>query len=400
VSPAEIGDIQELARSNERLRAQQDAISSVLRAVVRSAGLQPVLDEVSRAARRLCDGQYASLYLAEGSVLRAVSGDGGSGVEQLEYDKTYPHPFDRTTFAGRTAVTRAIVHIPDVDLDPEYAYPGPRAGYRAGIGVPVLFEDELIGVLIIVRTEPEPYTDEQIQLLQTFADQTAITIANARLTNAVERQRAELSRFVSPQVAELLSSEQGEQLLAGHRAYISCLFCDLRGFTSFSETAAPEELLELLREYHTVIGDLIPAHRGTLQNFSGDGLMVFFNDPAPVEDHEQAAVRMALALHERFRELADTWRRRGSDIGLGVGIAAGYATVGRIGFEGRYDYGAVGPVPNLASRLSTQADAGQTLISQRVFAEIDDVVDTTPVGEIELKGFRDAVVVHDVRGLR
>jgi class 3 adenylate cyclase len=285
-------------------------------------------------------------------------------------------------------------------LDSEYAYLGPRTGFRAGLGVPVLFEDELIGVLLIVREEPGPYTDEQVQLVQTFADQTAITIANARLTNAVERQRMELSRFVSPQVADLLSSEQGEQLLAGHRAYISCLFSDLRGFTAFAETAAPEELLELLREYQTLIGELIPTYHGTLEHFAGDGLMVFFNDPVPVDDHELNAVRMALAAHERFRELADTWRKRGSELGLGIGIAAGYATLGRIGFEGRYDYGAVGPVTNLASRLSTHAAIGQTLISQRALAEVEDVVDAAPVGEVELKGFRRPVVAYEVRGLR
>ena len=390
--------MQELARSNERLREQQDAISSVLRAVVRSAELQPVLDEVTSAAMRLCAGQYALLYLAEGDVLVAVSGVGG--VRQLEYDKSHPHAFDRTTWAGRTAVTREMVHVPDVHQDAEYAYAGPRAGFRAGLGAPVLFEDELIGVLLIVRENPGPYTDEQVQLLQTFADQTAITIANARLTNAVERQRVELSRFVSPQVADLLSSERGEQLLAGHRAYVSCLFSDLRGFTAFAETAAPEELLELLREYHTLIGELIPTYHGTLEHFAGDGLMVFFNDPVPVDDHELEAVRMALAVHERFRDLADTWRRRGSELGLGIGIAAGYATLGRIGFEGRYDYGAVGPVTNLASRLSTHAAIGQTLISQRALAEIEDAVEAAPVGEVELKGFGRPVVAYEVRGLR
>jgi len=390
-------DMQELARSNERLREQQDAISGVLRAVVRSEELQPVLDEVSEAARRLCAGQYASLYLAEGDGLQAVSGAGG--LDAWEYDKSHPHALDRTTFAGRAAVTRAIVHIPDILVDREYEYPGPRAGYRAGLGVPVLFEDELIGVLAIVRTEPEPFTDEEIQLVQTFADQVAVTIANARLSNAVERQRLELSRFVSPQVAELLSSERGEQLLAGHRAYVACLFCDLRGSTAFTESAAPEETLELLREYHGLIGELIVTHHGTLEHFAGDGLMVFFNDPAPVDDHELEAIRMALALHGRFRELAETWRKRGFDIGLGIGIAAGYATAGRIGFEGRYDYGVVGPVTNLASRLSTHASVGQTLISQRVFAEVEDVVDAAPVGEVDLKGFARPVAAYEVRAL-
>jgi class 3 adenylate cyclase len=398
VSAPETLDAEELARSNERLRAQQRAVSSVLRAVVGSAGLQPLLDEVIGAARQLCDGEYGSLHLAEGNLLPAASCSGS--FEQWEYDKHHPHTLDRTTIVGRTAVTRGPVHIPDVLADPEYSYSGPRTGFRAGLGVPVLFDDELIGVMGIVRAQPEPFTDEQIQLVQTFADQAAIAIANARLIDAVERQRTELSRFVSPQVAELLSSEQGEQLLAGHRAYIACLFCDLRGFTAFAETAAPEELLELLREYHTTIGELIPAYDGTLEHFAGDGLMVFFNDPVPVEDHELKAIRMALAVQERFDELADTWRKRGSDLGLGIGIAAGYATLGRIGFEGRYDYGALGPVTNLASRLSTHAEAGQILISQRVFAEVENVVDAEPVGEIQLKGFGRPAAAYEVRALR
>src|SRR5437870_3495841 len=152
------------------------------------------------------------------------------------------------------------------------------------LGVPVMIEDDLIGVVVIVHRDPHSFTDEHVSLVQTFADQAAIAIANARLIEAVERQRTELSRFVSPQVAELVSSKDGELLLAGHRAYISCLFCDLRGFTSFAETAAPEELFEVLREYHNALGELIPAYKGTLEHFAGDGLMVFFNDPLPLED--------------------------------------------------------------------------------------------------------------------
>jgi adenylate cyclase len=398
VSKAESHDLQELARSNERLRAQQDAISSVLRTVVRSAELQPVLDEVTTAAMQLCAGRYGMLYLVEGDVLLAVAGVGG--IHQLEYDKGHPHAFDRTTWAGRAAVTREIVHVPDVRVDAEYTYPGPRTGYRAGLGVPVLFEDELIGVLLIVREEPGPYTDEQIQVVQTFADQAAITIANARLSNAVERQRKELSRFVAPQVAELLTTDRGEQLLAGHRAYVACVYCDLRGSTAFAEAAAPEEVLELLNEYHSLIGNLIHAHQGTLEHFAGDGLMLFFNDPVPIENPELEAIRMALAIQEGFGELANTWRRRGSDIGLGIGIASGYATLGRIGFEGRYDYGVVGPVANLAARLSSHAESGQTLINQRLLAEIEDVVDAMAVGELELKGFGNPVPAFELRGLR
>ena len=397
MSAPEILDAEELARTNERLREQQRAVSNVLRAVARSEGLQPVLDEIVESATRLCAGDNGRLWLVKDGLLHAAAQYGSP--ETYEHDVQHPHTVDRTSLAGRVALTHAPVHIPDILADPEYTYPGPRP-YRAMLGVPVLIENDLIGVVAVVRIPPEPFAEGHIELVRTFADQAAIAIANARLIDAVERQRTELARFVSPQVAELLSNEQGEHLLAGHRAYISCLFCDLRGFTAFAETAAPEELLELLREYHAAIGELIPVYDATLEHFAGDGLMLFFNDPVPVDDHALKAIRMALAAQARFDELADTWRKRGSDVGLGIGIAAGYATLGRIGFEGRYDYGALGPVTNLASRLSTHAEPGQILISQRVFAEVEDVVDAEPVGEIELKGFGRPVVAYDIRGLR
>jgi class 3 adenylate cyclase len=300
---------------------------------------------------------------------------------------------------GRTAVMRETIHVPDILVDPEYTYAGPRP-YRSMLGAPVMVEDDLIGVVVVVRTEPRPFTDDQIALLDTFANQAAIAIANARLIEAVERQRTELSRFVSPQVAELITSEQGEQLLAGHRAYISCLFCDLRDFTSFAETAAPEELFEVLRAYHGTLGELIPAYEGTLEHFAGDGVMVFFNDPVAVKNHELQAIRLALAAQERFAELAQEWRKRGTELGLGIGIEAGYATAGRIGFEGRYDYGALGPVTNRASRLSSRALASQILIGQRVFAAVEEAVDAFPVGELELKGFGRTIRAYEVRGLR
>lgn len=402
MSPA--AEIDALRRSNASLREQQRAVGKVMRAVARSEGVQAVLDEVVEAATRICEGLSAQLYLAEEGRLCAVAhytqAGPGSSDPGPAYDREHPHALDRTTIAGRAAVTRDVIHIPDAAADPEYAYRGPRAYVRAGLGVPILFEDDLIGVVAVVRDVPTPFADEQIALIRTFADQAAIAIANARLLDAVERQRTELSRFVSPQIAELLTSERGEEILAGHRAYISVLFSDLRGFTSFVETAAPEELFELLREYHALIGDLLPTYEGTLEHFAGDGVMVFFNDPVPVADHEQQAIGMAAALQERFRELAAVWRKRGIDLGVGVGIAAGYATLGRIGFEGRYDYAAQGPVTNLASRLSSHAKPGQILISQRVFASVEDHVDTKPVGEIELKGFGRPITAYEVRGLR
>jgi class 3 adenylate cyclase/putative methionine-R-sulfoxide reductase with GAF domain len=390
-------DASRLTREVEDLREQQRALSGVLRAIARSEGLQVVLDEVVEACRRLCEADSGALWLLEDGLLHSVAHQGGAVSAQ--FDSEHPHALDRTTLAGRTAVSRRTIHIPDVLDDPDYAYSGPRP-YRSMLGAPVMVEDDLIGVVNLVRQEPRPFTDDHIALLQTFANQAAIAIANARLIEAVERQRTELSRFISPQVAELISSEQGEQLLAGHRAYISCFFSDLRGFTAFAETAAPEELFEVLRAYHAMLGELIPAHHGTLEHFAGDGVMVFFNDPVTVEDHELQAIRIALAAQERFADLARGWRKRGTELGLGIGIEAGYATLGRIGFQGRYDYGALGPVTNLTSRLSTHATAGQILIGPRAFAAVDEAVDSAPVGQLELRGFGRAIPAYEVRGLR
>jgi adenylate cyclase len=387
----------ELARRLEAADERQRAISSVLRAVARSAGLQPVLDEIVEACRRLCNADSGALWLLEDGMLQSVAHQGGPSA--AAYDSLHPHSVDRTTGAGRTALLRQPVLIPDAELDPEYTYSGPRH-YRAMLGVPVMVEDELMGVVVVVSSEPHAFDEAHITLLQTFADQAAIALANARLIEAVERQRTELSRFLSPQVAELVSSKDGEQLLAGHRAYITCLFFDLRGFTAFAETAAPEELLDVLREYHAALGGLIPAYGGTLEHFAGDGMMVFFNDPLPVADHELQAVRLALAAQERLAHLGEAWDKRGVELALGVGIEAGYATVGRIGFEGRYDYGVVGPVTNLASRLSTRATAGQILIGRHVYAAVDEAVETAPAGKLELKGFARPVPAYEVLGLR
>jgi class 3 adenylate cyclase len=384
-------------RELEALREQQHAISGVLRALAQSAGLQPVLDEVVEACRRLCRADTGRLWLLDGDVLLSVAHDGG-GAEGFSYDKEHPHAIDRSSAAGRAAVTRRPVHIPNVDQDPEYTYSGPRP-YKAMLGAPILIEDELIGVVVVVRTEPTPFSDDQIALIETFADQAAVAIANARLLETVERQRTELARFVSPPVAELITSEEGKQLLAGHRAYITIAYFDLRGFTAFAETAEPEELIDIVREYHSATGELVTAHSGTLEHFAGDGLMVFFNDPVAIEEPELQAARLALAMRDRIGELAAGWRKRGYELGLGAGIAVGHATLGRIGFEGRYDYGALGSVTNIASRLSDEAGPGKILLTQRAYAALEGRVEARTVGSLELKGLGRPVDVYELVGI-
>jgi class 3 adenylate cyclase len=220
------------------------------------------------------------------------------------------------------------------------------------------------------------------------------------LMQTIERQKTELSRFLSPQIAALVSSPEGEQLLAGHRRQITVAFCDLRGFTAFAEQADPEELFGVLGEYHRMMGDAIVEHGGTLEHFAGDGVMIFFNDPVPQEDHVERAVRMAVAMRERFAPLAANWRKRGYELGFGVGIAVGYATLGRIGFEGRHDYGAIGNVVILASRLSSQAEANQILLSQRAAGMVEELVEVESVGDLQIKGLSRPVTASNVLAAR
>jgi len=209
-----------------------------------------------------------------------------------------------------------------------------------------------------------------------------------------------LKRFFSPQLAEAIVSGGADDPLKSHRREVTVVFLDLRGFTAFAETAEPEEVMSVLREYHAAMGELILTHEGTLERFTGDGMMIFFNDPVPVDDPQERAVRMALAMRARVEELARGWRKRGWELDFGVGIAQGYATIGAIGFEGRWDYGAIGTVTNLAARLCGEAQPGQILISRRLQSTLEELVAAEPVGELSLKGFSRPVTAFNVTGLR
>jgi adenylate cyclase len=208
-----------------------------------------------------------------------------------------------------------------------------------------------------------------------------------------------LRRFLPAQLADLIISTGDESFLSGHRREITVVFCDLRGFTAFAETAEPEDVWEILGEYHAALGDLIARFEGTLERFAGDGLMVFFNDPIPCNDAALRSVRMALAMRQRVQELADGWQRRGHDLAFGVGIAQGYATLGRIGFPGRFDYAAIGTVTNLSARLCAEAASWQILVTQRVNAAAEDLVVSRLVGELSLRGFSRPVRAFEVSGL-
>jgi adenylate cyclase len=225
---------------------------------------------------------------------------------------------------------------------------------------------------------------------------------NRDLESRVEAQVEELERvrrlhrFLPPQLVELVVDSGDESFLESHRREIVVVFCDLWRFTSFAEACEPEEVMAVLQEYHAALGEIIFAYEGTLERFTGDGLMVFFNDPIPCDDAPQRAVAMAVAMRDRVADLAASWHRQGHDLGFGMGVAQGYATLGTIGYEGRSDYAAIGSVINLSARLCAAAAAGQILITQRVMWATEEVVDTRHVGDLSLRGFSRPVTVFDV----
>jgi class 3 adenylate cyclase len=395
------GQIAELRREHDRADEREAAIRDVIQTIAQSTfNLEAVLQTVVDRAVQLCRADHGNVARRDGDVYRVVAFTSFEPeYERLVRERVYLP--ERGSVIGRTVLERRVVHIVDVLADPEYALPALQSAgaYRTVLGVPMLQKGAPIGAIAVGRTEVRPFSEEEIRLVETFADFVVIAIENVRLFQTVERQRTELARF-APQVANLLSSDEGEQLLAGHRREITALFCDLRGFTAFAETAEPEEVLGVLRQYHVVVGELVIANHGTVEHFAGDGLMALFNDPTPIPEHQLAAVRTAVAVRERFATLAGEWRKRGYDLGLGMGVATGYATLGRIGFEGRYDYGAIGNVVILASRLSDAAGPGEILLSQRAHAAAEDRVVAEPMQELQLKGFSRPVIAMRAIELR
>jgi class 3 adenylate cyclase/CheY-like chemotaxis protein len=229
---------------------------------------------------------------------------------------------------------------------------------------------------------------------------------NKKLEERVQEQVAQLDRlgrlkgFFSPQLAESIISGGGEDLLKTHRREVVVVFLDLRGFTAFTDGAEPEEVMAVLDKYHRVMGQLIMAHEGTLERFAGDGLMIFFNDPIKLDNPTANAVKMALEMQEKFVPLRAAWKKRGFELDLGIGIAQGYATLGAIGFEGRWDYACIGSVTNLAARLCGEAKSGQILTNRKTLSEIDELVEAEPIGDLKLKGFANPVAAFNIAALK
>ncbi len=244
-------------------------------------------------------------------------------------------------------------------------------------------------------TKPIDFADLEATIAKTIRHVEVLREARERQAEA-ERAYTRLRRFLPPQVADLIVSSGTEKQLASHRREITALFCDLRGFTAFSESSDPEDVMVLLREYHAIIGTIIDKHGGTLERFAGDGVMVIFNDPVPLPNPALVAVQMALEIRAALGVLMEKWRRLGHELGFGIGISHGYATLGIVGFEGRFDYTAIGTVTNVASRLCDEAQSGQILISPRVLVAVEDLVTVEPAGELALKGIRRPIAAYNV----
>jgi GAF domain-containing protein len=406
---------------------QQTATADILRIISASPGdLEPVFVTILDKALHLCEAAFGFVTTYDGVRIERVAQRGvpealaayfeagmdearpGDAHWRLEKGEDLIHNLDQMdedAYRLGNPLRRAVVDL---------------GGARTALVVALRKDKVLLGALTVYRKEVRPFTDQQISLVQNFAAQAVIAIENARLLSEL-RQRTEeivklnqqlekrvadqvgeiermgrLRRFLPPQVADLIVASGTEKQLESHRREITALFCDLRGFTGFSESSDPEDVLALLREYHGAIGLIIVKYGGTLERFAGDGVMVIFNDPVPVENPALQAVLMALDMRTAIGTMIEKWRDLGHDIGFGIGIAHGFATLGTIGFEGRFDYAAIGTVSNVASRLCDEAKPGQILITPRVRQAVDKAVTVEPVGEFTLKGIRRPMTAYNV----
>ncbi len=422
-------ELGECAAERDQAIARQVATTEVLQLVNASRGdLAQVFGAMLDHALRLCEATFGFLTLYDGKQFdRAVQR--GVPEELARYFRSgidQPRPGDAH---WRLLEGEDLIH--NLDQKDEEAYrqgnPLRRAvvdlgGARSALVAALRKDGVLRGALTIYRQEVRPFSEKQISLLQTFAAQAVIALENARLLKElrdrteevaawnrelevrVEAQVAQLQRmgklrrFLAPQLAEMIVAKGDESILESHRREIVVVFCDIRGFTAFAERAEPEEVMALLRDYHAALGPIVARYEGTLDHYGGDGVMVFFNDPVPMPEPAKRAVEMAAAMRRAAADLVKAWRRHGHDIGFGVGVSQGYATLGQIGFAERMDYTAIGTVTNVAARLCNEAKDGQILVSGRIAAAVESTVALEEIGNLSLKGISQPISVFNVIG--
>ena len=416
----------ELVTKLQVYRRRESAILDIFGRINSGDNLTEVFRAVISHALRLCEAKFGMLLLFRNDLFTYVA-----GVNVPEAFENWcagrDIQADPTTGLGRLKEHHKPVHIEDICAEDAYRdrnelrlATADLAGARTFMAIPIINEGRLLGAFTVYRQAVLPFNGEQIELVQAFAFQAALALANAQLVKDLEARRREfaelnaalehrvqqqvqqierygrLRRFMPPQLADLMLGEHPDRYLESHRREVAVLSCDLRGFTALSEGMEPELVMGVLKEYHACIGTLSETFEATLERFAGDSVMLLFNDPLPCPNPAERAVRMAVALRHYIGALAESWRKLEFDIGVRVGVAYGYATLGQIGFEGRYDYAAIGPIPSLASGLCDNAADGQILISQRVLAAVRGIVEVTPLDNLQLRGFARPVRAHNV----
>ena len=431
----------DLAQSVNELKVLEE----VGRAVASSLDLNAVLPTVAARALEITHADAVLIYGYDATTRKfnlteAIGIDRNVEGEHLSVDET-------SSALGEAATKGEPIAIPDLAnaADLLLRDVAISAGFNSVLVVPLVDQQGVLGSLVVLRRSAGEFSPNLIGLMRTFAHQAVLAMRNARLFTEVDQKGRELAtahstvqqqagklqeqteqlrdwnksleervqtqlteiersrrleRFLAPQVAQLIASSDGAGLLDSHRREVTVVFCDLRGFTAFTETTEPEEAMSVLREYHAALGEIIFRYEGTLDRYAGDGVMILFNAPIQFADHTKRAVKMAVEMRDTIGALTERWRNRGHSLGFGVGIALGYATLGQVGFEQRLEYAAIGSVTNLASRLCDEAKANQIVVARRVYGMVEPWVDARSLDDLVLKGFNHPVLAVEILGWR